>query len=80
MKSRSIKQPMDNCGDGDNNSIYVNIFGDFYVLELFYPNMSHTLSFSGMYQNHLFLVGIGQLLNKELEFIYRYYFSDRACV
>ena len=30
--------------------------------------------------NHLFIVGIGPILNRELEFIYRSDQSDRTCV
>ena len=40
------------------------------------PKMSPTISFSGKYQNHLFIVGIGPIINKELEFIYQYDRSD----
>ena len=40
-----------------------------------HPKISPTISFSGMYQNHLFIVGIGPILNKDLKFIYR---SDRS--
>ena len=31
-------------------------------------------------ENHLFIVGIGAILNKELEFIFRYDCSDHTCV
>ena len=40
------------------------------VYGLFQPNMSPTLSFSSMYRNYLFIVGIGPILNKELELIF----------
>ena len=32
------------------------------------PNISPTISFSGMYKNHLFIVVIGPVLNKDMEF------------
>ena len=41
--------------------------------------MSPTISLCCMYQNHLFIVGIGPNLNKELKFIYRFDWSDRMC-
>ena len=48
--------------------------------ELFQYKMSPTLSFSGMYKNHLFIVGIEPIINKELEFIFRSDCSDRMYV
>ena len=38
--------------------------------------MSPTISFSDMYQNHLFIVGIGSIINKKIEFIYQSDCSD----
>ena len=32
--------------------------------------MSPTLSFADMYQNRLFIVGIGPIINRELEFVF----------
>ena len=43
--------------------------------DLVQPKMSPKLPFSVMYQNHLFIVGKGPILNKELGFIY---WSDRS--
>ena len=40
-----------------------------------YPNISPTISLSGMYLKYIFIVGIGPILNKEHEFIY---LSDRS--
>ena len=42
-----------------------------------YPLRSHSLVCT---KNHLFIVGIGPIYNKELEFIYRSDRSDRTCV
>ena len=41
------------------------------------PIQSHSLA---CIENHLFIVEIGQILNKELEFIYRSDRSDRTYV
>ena len=49
-------------------------------LDLVQPKMSPTLSFSNMYPNHLFIVGIVPILNKYLDFIYQPDRSDRTCV
>ena len=48
--------------------------------DLVQPKMSLTLSFSGMYKNHLFIVGIGPIPCKEIEFIYQSDRSDRTYV
>ena len=39
-----------------------------------------TISFSGMYRKSFFLLGIGPILNKEVEFIYQPDLSDHAYV
>ena len=41
------------------------------------PLRSHSLV---CIENHLFILGIGPILNKELEFIFRSDRSDRTCV
>ena len=46
--------------------------------DLVQPKIPPTLSFSGI-KNHLFIVGIVPILNKELEFIFRSDCSDRMC-
>ena len=63
-------------GRARSSCVYVNI----YMNDLFQPNISPTLSFYGMYQNHLFIVGIEPILNKELEFVFLSDRSDHTCV
>ena len=49
------------------------------ILDLFQPNMFPMISFSFMYQKYLFIVGIGPILNIELEFILQSDRPDRTC-
>ena len=49
-------------------------------MELVKPKIFSLLSFFGMYQNHLFIVGIVPIRNKELLFIFRSDQSDRTYV
>ena len=44
------------------------------------PNMTPALSFSGTYQNRVFIVGVVPIIDRELEFIFRSDHSDRMCV
>ena len=36
------------------------------MFDLFQPKMSSTLSFSGVYQNHLFIVEIVPIIDKDI--------------
>ena len=44
------------------------------------PNMTPALSLSGTYQNRVFIVGIGPIIDIELKFIFRPDHSDHMCV
>ena len=50
------------------------------LIDLVQPKMTPTLSFSGMDRKYIFIVGIGPILNKELEFIFGSVRSDCICV
>ena len=60
--------------------LFIIPFGHCGVLDKVQPKISPKILFFGMYQTHLFIIGIGPILNKEPEIIYRYACYDRTYV